>query len=71
MKELVRFVSYSTATAVIILFVIFMARYDDESGTLLVIIGVLAVIVLPVLVGVFMGHREQVRRQRESVNKGE
>ena len=71
MKELVRFVGYSAATAVIILFIIFMARYDDESGTLLVIIGVFAVIVLPVLVGVFMGHREQVRSRRESVNKSE
>ena len=70
MKELVRFVGYSAATAVIILFIIFMARYDDESGTLLVVIGVLAVIVLPVLVGVFMGHREQAQRARESLNKG-
>ena len=33
MKELVRFLGYTGATVAIILFVIFMARFDNESGT--------------------------------------
>jgi ABC-type proline/glycine betaine transport system permease subunit len=65
MKELIRFAAYSAATAAIIAFIIFMARFDDASGTLLVVIAILSVIVLPVAVGVFMGRREHARRARE------
>jgi predicted acyltransferase len=65
MKELVRFAAYSAATAAIIGFIIFMARFDNASGSLLVTIAIVAVIVLPVLVGVFMARREHARRARE------
>lgn len=65
MKELVRFLGYTGATVAIILFVIFMARFDNESGTFLIAVAFLVVIVLPVVVGVLMGKREQAKR-RES-----
>ncbi|MDX9740405.1 MAG: hypothetical protein RBT81_04385 [Gammaproteobacteria bacterium] len=63
MKELIRFAGYSAATAAIILFIIFMARFDDASGTFLVSIAIVAVVVLPVMIGVFMGRREHARRR--------
>jgi ABC-type proline/glycine betaine transport system permease subunit len=65
MKELVRFAGYSAATAAIIMFIIFMARFDDASGTFLVVTAIVVVIILPVLIGVFMGRREHARRARE------
>ena len=71
MKELVRFLGYTGATVAIILFVIFMARFDNESGSLLPIIAFLMVIVLPVVVGVFMGRREQAKRLQGEKAKGE
>lgn len=69
MKELVRFFAYTGATVAIILFVIFMARFDNESGTFLIGMASLAVIVVPVIVGILMGRREHAKR-RESDGHG-
>lgn len=69
MKELIRFFAYTGATAAIILFVIFMARFDNESGTFLIAVASVVVIVLPVIVGILMGKREQAKR-RESDGHG-
>lgn len=69
MKELVRFFAYTGATVAVILFVIYMARFDNESGSLLPIVAFLMVIVLPVLVGVVMGRMEQAKRGRREDRK--
>ncbi len=69
MKELIRFFAYTGATVAIILFVIFMARFDNESGTFLIAVASVVVIVLPVIVGILMGKREQAKR-RESDGHG-
>lgn len=69
MNELKRFAGYTIATVIIIGFVIFLARFGDESGTLLVSVGVLVVIVLPVVVSIFMGRRDHARRLREDADR--
>ncbi len=69
MKELTRLVLYTAATAAIILFVIFMARFDNESGTFLVSIGEFMVVVLPVAVGILMARRERARHAAEGGDK--
>lgn len=69
MKELTRFVLYSIATVAIILSIIFMARFDNESGSFLVGVGVFMVVVLPVAVGVLMARRERARHAAEHGDK--
>ncbi|MDR2876484.1 MAG: hypothetical protein LBV36_00350 [Chromatiales bacterium] len=61
MKELTRFVLYTVATALIILFIVFMARFDNKSGSFLVGFAVFMVVVLPVMVGLLMARRERSR----------
>lgn len=66
MKELTRFLAYTVATIAVILFVIFVARIDDGSTNLLPYTAILLVIVMPIVIGVFMGRREKSRRDAEA-----
>ncbi len=63
MKELVRFVSYTLATLLMIGVVIAIAKADTPNGTLATA-AIVIVVVLPVIFAVFLAKRE--KRNAES-----
>jgi len=63
MKELVRFVSYTLATLVMIGVVVAIAKAETPNGTLATA-AIVIVVVLPVIVAILMAKRE--KRNAES-----
>ena len=64
MKELQRMAVYVLSTVAVIGLLVKLVTGTGESGGLVGIVAVLAVVVLPVIIGVWMGKRE--KRQREN-----
>ncbi len=58
MKELVRFVSYTLATLLMIGVVIAIAKADTPNGTLAAA-AIIIVVVLPVIFAIFLAKREK------------
>ncbi len=64
MKDLLRFLIYGGGAALVIGLLSLLATGDLVSPDALVAISVLLVIVLPVILGVMLGRRERLQRDK-------
>lgn len=64
MKDLLRFLIYGGGAALVIGLLSLLATRDLVSPDALVALSVLLVIVLPVILGVMLGRRERLQRDK-------
>lgn len=64
MKELLRMFVYTVPAVAVILFMIWLTRQEGLSGTFLVSVAIVLVIIIPVVIGVILGRKERQQRER-------
>ena len=66
MKDLLRLLIYGGGAALVIALLSLLATDRLVSANTLVVISVLLVIVLPVLLGIMLGRRERLQRNKSA-----
>lgn len=66
MKELQRMAVYGLLTVAVMAFLFKLVTDTGKSGSVVGVAAILAVIVIPVIIGVWMGKREQREKSRST-----
>ncbi len=66
MKELTRMIAYTVGAVSVIFIMIWLTRQEGLSGSFMVFVAAMLIIVIPITIGVVLARRERQQRERKS-----